>query len=111
MPSTIWAWRLGRALDIIHIPGAILLLPLGHFWLPDGLHNIIVGTVIALQVICLGCPLMVVSAWLRKRHCPDWTFPGGITSWVYRRFGRLAGATLTIVLAVVVLGVIRATAG
>ena len=60
-------WYTVVALDILHIPLALVFRVFGKLWMPDQVHNIMMAGILALQVICLGCPLNVLTCWLRKK--------------------------------------------
>lgn len=84
-------WNLGVALDILHAPLAIIVLVLGSLWMPSPFYLVVAGSIIALQVLCLGCPLNVVTCWLRRRYKPDYNYWGSLTFWLYHRYGRKVG--------------------
>jgi hypothetical protein len=84
-------WCLGIGLDIIHIPFAIGYMLLGRYWVPIWFWLPTMVAIAIGQVLCLGCPLMVVSSWLKQQRYPDHYYPRiSGTAWVYGRFGRLA---------------------
>ena len=86
-----FAWKVGVFLDIIHLPLAgmwILSVIVGMF---VGLQEevFLVGVVInASQVAVMGCPLMVISNWLRRQYKPEYDVPGGFTFKLYKKYGR-----------------------
>jgi hypothetical protein len=97
MKLTAYRW-LANFLDIVHIPLAIAVCIFGKSWLPKPLWiGILIGTV-ALQIICLGCPITVFTCWLRRKYDPDYKVTGSITMWLYRRYGRLVGLPILVVL-------------
>lgn len=100
------AWRVGVALDLLHVPGAIAVLALGWLWMPERLHLTVCTTILALQAVCLGCPLMVLTGWLRRQRYPRYAVTGSLTEHVYRTYGRTWGLLLCAgLLAVLVIGV------
>ncbi len=86
-----FAWNVGVFLDFIHIPAAIGVLALGDLWLPRELWVTIAGVTIILQVACLGCPLNIVTSWLRRFYDPSYEAYGSFTHYIYNRFGRKVG--------------------
>lgn len=87
---------MGKGLDIIHIPFAIGYMLLGQLWVPKPFWAVTMALILALQVVCLGCPLMVVSGWLRRFEDPNYNVTGSAVAWAYRKYGRwvMAPATL-----------------
>lgn len=90
-------YRLGVALDILHLPLAIAILLLGRLWLPKPFNILVPNLILVLQVICLGCPLNVVTCWLRRRYNPSYNYWGSVTFWLYHRYGRWVGVPIFIV--------------
>ncbi len=84
-------WNIGLVLDILHIPLAIAVLMFGPLWLPGIVHLVIASVVVVLQVALLGCPLMVLTTWLRQKHDPEYRLYGSLTHWLYNRFGPAIG--------------------
>jgi hypothetical protein len=82
-------WVIGITLDWLHIPLAIIFLLLGKLWLPNTFHWIMLSVVISLQVLCLGCPLNVLTYWLRRQHDLDYNYKGSFTYYIYGRYGRM----------------------
>lgn len=93
-----WAWWTGVIIDWLHIPGAIGVLLLGPLWLPLWLQPLIVSVVLSLQIVCLGCPLMVLSGYLRRLYKPDYDRRNSITAWLYRKLGPWKAAPLILLL-------------
>ena len=63
-------WKAGVALDVLHIPLALVVMVFGKLWMPTTLHAVVMTGIISLQVLCLGCPLNVVTCWLRTAERP-----------------------------------------
>jgi hypothetical protein len=85
------AWDLGVFLDWVHIPGAILLLPFGSLWMPSRIHVHFTAAIASLQTLFLGCPLVVLSTWLRQQYDPYYYRPSSLTFVLYHHFGRSFG--------------------
>ena len=82
---------IGKALDLAHGPLAFAVLIFGKLWMPATLHAVVVGTIIPLQVLCLGCPLNVLTCYLRRQEDPHYNYWGSVTFWLYHRYGRWIG--------------------
>jgi hypothetical protein len=93
-------WTAGRALDTAHMPLAIAVLLLGRFWMPLWLWVGTVAVITTLQVAVLGCPLMVLTHWLKHWYDPKQPSygAGSLTYMLYRRYGRCVGVLIFIAL-------------
>jgi hypothetical protein len=78
-------------IDILHLPLAIAVLLFGHLWMSPAIHASTVIVIVFLQVMCLGCPLTVLSGWLRRKGGQNFAFRGGLTFRLYDRFGPIIG--------------------
>jgi hypothetical protein len=85
--SRRWEWRLAWFVDLIHWPIAVLMVT-GAFWMPPTLYSVFMGVTWFLQGVVLGCPVVVVSGWLRRRVDPAFSQGDGLVTWIYRRWGR-----------------------
>jgi len=85
--------KIADVLDIIHIPGAIFMLLIG-LWPPMRLFVAWFWTIItALQIAFLGCPLMVLAAYLRgKPYSESWN--GSFVYHFYKTHGAVPGIFL-----------------
>lgn len=50
---------------------------------------------LTLQVITLGCPMVVLASWMRRKHDPSYAVGGSFTIIIYERYGRVKGVTIT----------------
>jgi hypothetical protein len=85
-------------LDVIHIPLAIGVMGFGILWLPKAVYTVIVFSTVCLQAVLLGCPLAVLSNWLRRQYDPTYRKTGSLTVYLYRRHGRWVAVPILILL-------------
>lgn len=79
--------RLADILDLMHIPGIVILGAM-LFWAPTRVFAVRTWAVItALQIACLGCPLVLLTAVMRGRRDVPW----GITYYIFHQYGRAVG--------------------
>lgn len=78
--------------DILHMPLVIGLVVMGAlaWWGP--VFVTILTIVVVLQVALLGCPCMLLSGWLRRKHDPAYEPRWSVTVWFYQRYGAWVGA-------------------
>jgi hypothetical protein len=78
--------------DILHMPLVIGLVVMGAlaWWGP--VFITILTIVVVVQVALLGCPCMLLSGWLRRKHLPDYEPRWSVTVWLYQRYGAWVGA-------------------
>jgi len=85
-------WRtLAFFIEVFHIAFAVGILMLGGRWLPLQLMTLAVALTVFGQIIFLGCPFTALSTWFIRKECPEYTYTGSLTVWLYRRFGRVVG--------------------
>jgi hypothetical protein len=77
--------------DLLHMPLVIGLIVLGATGCPIPYFVGIVTAVVILQVALLGCPCMLLSGWLRRKHDPSIEPRWSVTVWLYQRYGPLVG--------------------
>ncbi|MFZ8998677.1 MAG: hypothetical protein ACO3D0_09930, partial [Ilumatobacteraceae bacterium] len=65
----------------------------------------VLTTVIVVQVGLLGCPCMLLSGWLRRKHDPSYVTRWSLTAWLYQRYGARAGIAVFVFFALAALGV------
>ena len=85
-------------LDAIHMPLATALLTFGFLWLPKALWAVIVVSTVFLQAVFRGCPLVVLTCWLRRQYDPTYRITDSLTVYLYRRHGRWVAVPILIVL-------------
>lgn len=91
--------------DILHMPLVIGLIVLGATAWRGPVFYAVLTTVIVVQVGLLGCPFMLVSGWLRRKHDPNYETRWSITAWLYQKYGPAAGIAVFVFFALAALGV------
>lgn len=89
--STQWYWNLAAAIDILHMPLVIGFVLLGASWWSGPIFYGLLTLLVVLQVATLGCPVMALTGWLRRKHDPDYEIQWSFTAWLYRTYGRWVG--------------------
>jgi hypothetical protein len=51
----------------------------------------VVTAVVILQVATLGCPVMALTGWMKRRYDPAYRQEWSFTAWLYHRYGRGVG--------------------
>ena len=77
--------------DIVHMPLVIGLVVMGATAWRGPVFYTVLTVVIVIQVGLLGCPCMLLSGWLRRKHDPDHVTRWSFTTWLYRTYGWRAG--------------------
>lgn len=81
-------------LDLVHMPLVIGMVLFGAtIWRGDT-YLWVVSVVVILQVATLGCPVMALTGWMKRRHDPTYRQEWSFTSWLYHRYGRLVGVAV-----------------
>lgn len=91
--------------DIVHMPLVIGLIVLGATAWRGPVFYAVLTAVVVVQVGLLGCPCMLLSGWLRRRHDPGYVTRWSITAWLYQKYGPLAGVGVFVFFALAALGV------
>jgi hypothetical protein len=78
-------------LDLVHMPLVIGMVLFGATIWHGEVYAWVVSIVVILQVATLGCPVMWITRWMKRRHDPDYTGEWSFTAWLYHRYGRLVG--------------------
>jgi hypothetical protein len=85
-------WWYGAAvIDLVHMPIVIAVVMLGASKWNGPVYVTIVSIGVILQVATLGCPVMALTGWMRRRHAPDYKADWSLTFWLYHRYGRTTG--------------------
>lgn len=92
--STIGYWYAGMILDLVHMPLAIGLVIFGATIWNGATYVYVVTAVVILQVAMLGCPVMWLTGWLKRKHDPSYQGQWSVTVWMYQRYGRLVGVAV-----------------
>ena len=92
--GSIGWWYAGMVLDLVHMPLVIGMVLFGAtIWRGDDLP--LGGVVVVIvQVATLGCPVMALTGWMKRRYDPDYQQEWSFTHWLYRRYGRLVGVAV-----------------
>ncbi|MFZ9015875.1 MAG: hypothetical protein ACO225_08495 [Ilumatobacteraceae bacterium] len=91
--------------DIVHMPLVIGLIVMGATSWRGPVFYAVLTTVIVVQVGLLGCPCMLLSGWLRRKHDPSYVTRWSLTAWLYQRYGARAGIAVFVFFALAALGV------
>lgn len=83
--------HLAALVDIVHMPLVIGLIVLGATLWQGPVFYAVVTAVVVVQIGLLGCPFMLLSGWLRRRHDPSYETRWSFTAWLYRTYGPWAG--------------------
>lgn len=83
--------HLAALVDIVHMPLVIGLIALGATLWQGPVFYAVVTAVVVVQIGLLGCPFMLLSGWLRRRHDPSYETRWSFTAWLYRTYGPWAG--------------------
>jgi hypothetical protein len=91
--------------DILHMPLVIGLVVMGAlaWWGP--VFITILTIVVVIQIALLGCPCMLLSGWLRRKHLPDYEPRWSVTVWLYQRYGVWVGVGVFVFFLLAALGV------
>lgn len=84
-------WYAGMILDLVHMPLVIGMVLLGATWWNGPIYVGVVTAVVVLQVATLGCPVMALTGWLKRKHDPDYEAHWSFTYWLYQRYGPAVG--------------------
>lgn len=87
-------WYAGMLVDVLHMPLVIGLVVLGATWWSGPVYTTVVTVVVVLQVAVMGCPVMALTGWLKRRHDPGYEAHWSFTLWLYRRYGRAVGVAV-----------------
>jgi len=89
--GSIGWWYAGMILDLVHMPLVIGMVLFGASIWRGETYLWVVSVVVIVQVATLGCPVMALTGWMKRRHDPghrqEWSF----TAWLYRTYGPLVG--------------------
>jgi hypothetical protein len=89
--GSIGWWYAGMILDIVHMPLVIGMVLFGAtIWRGDT-YLWVVSVVVIVQVATLGCPVMALTGWMKRRHDPNHVQEWSFTHWLYRTYGPLVG--------------------
>ena len=89
--GSIGWWYAGMVLDLVHMPLVIGMVLFGAtIWRGDT-YLWVVSIVVIVQVATLGCPVMALTGWMKRRYDPNHQQEWSFTAWLYRTYGRWVG--------------------
>lgn len=97
MPQKAWLY-LAIGVEVFHWIFIVGVLICGGLWLPAWLMQLAVTVTVMGQVIFLWCPLSVFSNYCLRKYDPYVAPIPGLTFYLYRRFGRVVGIPIFLVL-------------
>lgn len=78
-------------LDLVHMPLVIGMVLFGAtIWRGDT-YIWVVSIVVIFQIATLGCPVMALTGWMKRRYDPAYQQEWSFTHWLYRTYGPLVG--------------------
>ncbi len=90
--------------DLLHMPVVIALVVLGATVFSGTVYATVVTVVVVLQIAVMGCPVMAVTAWMKRKHDPAYEGQWSFTYWLYRKYGPLVGVGVFVFFLVAALG-------
>ena len=84
-------WYGGMIIDLVHMPIVIALVLLGASWWSGPVYVGVITAIVILQVALLGCPVMALTAWMKRKYDPSFEGGWSFTVWLYHRYGRWVG--------------------
>ena len=84
-------WYAAAVIDLVHMPIVIAVVLLGASRWNGPVYVAIVSVGVILQVATLGCPVMALTGWMRRKHDPGYRGGWSFTFWLYHRYGRWVG--------------------
>lgn len=103
--STEHYLHLAAFVDIVHMPLVIGLIVMGASAWRGPIFYTVLLVVIVVQVGLLGCPCMLLSGWLRRKHDPSYVTRWSLTAWLYQKYGPWAGIGVFVFFSLAALGV------
>lgn len=89
--GSIGWWYAGMILDLVHMPLVIGMVLFGATIWQGETYLWVVSIVVIFQVATLGCPVMAMTGWMKRRHDPSHQQEWSFTHWLYRTYGPLVG--------------------
>lgn len=88
---TIRWWYAAMVIELVHMPLVIAMVVAGAALWSGTVYATVVTVVVVLQIAVMGCPIMAVTGWMRRKHDAAYEQPWSFTLWLYRRHGPAAG--------------------
>ncbi len=92
--GSIGWWYAGMILDLVHMPLVIAMVLLGASRWHGTTYVTIVTVLVVLQIGLMGCPVMALTRWMKRKHDPSYDGPWSLTMWMYHRYGRSVGVAI-----------------
>ena len=87
-------WYAGHVVDLVHMPLVLALVALGASKWNGPVYVTIITVIVILQVAVMGCPVMALTAWMKRKYEPEFQGEWSFTFWLYHKYGRLAGVAV-----------------
>jgi hypothetical protein len=84
-------WYGGLIIDLVHMPIVLVLVALGASWWSGPVYVGVISAVVIVQVALLGCPVLAMTGWMKRKYDPEYQGGWSFTVWLYHRYGRWAG--------------------
>jgi hypothetical protein len=81
-------------LDLVHMPLVIGMVLFGATIWHGAVYTWVVSAVVIVQVATLGCPVMWLTGWMKRKYDPAYQGEWSFTAWLYHRYGRLVGVAV-----------------
>jgi hypothetical protein len=97
-------WYAGMLIDIVHMPLVIAMVLLGATMWSGTVYATVVTVVVITQIAVMGCPVMALTGWLKRKHDPEFETQWSFTYWLYQRHGPVVGVAVFLFFLAVALG-------
>ncbi len=97
-------WYAGMILDLVHMPLVIGMVIFGASIWAGKVYVTVVTVLVILQIGLMGCPVMFLTRWMKRRYDPTYDGPWSVTVWLFHRYGRLVGIGIFIFLVALAAG-------
>lgn len=87
-------WYAGLVLDVLHMPLVLAMVLLGAAVWSGPVYAAVVTAVVVVQVALLGCPVMLLTGWMKRKYDPAYEGHWSLTFWLYRTYGRWVGVAV-----------------
>ena len=91
-------------LDLVHMPLVIGMVIFGASIWAGKVYVTIVTILVILQIGLMGCPVMFLTRWMKRKHDPAYDGPWSLTVWMFERYGRVVGVAIFVVLITLAIG-------
>lgn len=94
---TIGWWYAGVAIDLLHMPVVIVFVLLGATVFSGTIYATLVTVLVVAQIAVMGCPVMALTASMKRKHDPEFEGHWSFTYWLYQRYGPVVGIAVFVV--------------